>query len=68
MSAEREGPVTIFTVLLWLQSERPDDEDEAALDSAADLAMALAADIALACTTRNRERLAALYAEFAAHV
>lgn len=61
-------PVTIFTVLLWLQSERPEEEDEAALDSAADLARVLAADIAAACAARDAARLAALFAEFAAHV
>ena len=62
------APVTLFTVLLWLQSERPEDEDEAALDSAADLAMVLAPDVTAACAARDATRLAALFAEFASHV
>ena len=61
-------PVVLFTVLLWLQSERPEDVDEAALDSAADLAMVLAPDVTAACAARDATRLAALFAEFASHV
>lgn len=62
------GPVTLFAVMLWLQSQRPEAEDEAALDAATDLAVALAADITTACTARDPAALAALYAEFASHV
>jgi hypothetical protein len=54
--------------MLWLQSQRPEAEDEAALDAATDLAVALAADITTACTARDPAALAALYAEFASHV
>lgn len=61
-------PVTLFAVMLWLQSQRPEAEDEAALDAATDLSVALADDIGKACTGRNHAGLAALYTEFASHV
>lgn len=61
-------PVTLFAVMLWLQSHRPESEDEAALDAATDLSVALAADISKACIARNPLDLAALYTEFSSHV
>lgn len=61
-------PVAIFALLLWQQAERPEDEGEAALDAATDLAVALAGDVAAAVATGDAARLGALYTEFAAHV
>jgi len=60
--------VAVFAVLLWLQSTRSEDENEAALDAATDLAMALAADITAACAARDAVRIDALYARYAPHV
>jgi hypothetical protein len=61
-------PVVIFAVLLWLQSSRSDEENEAALDAATDLAVALAPDVAKACAARDVARIEALYASYVAHV
>lgn len=58
----------IFAVMLWLQSNRSEAEDEAALSSATDLAVAVAAEADAAFRARDPARLAALYAEFAPHV
>ena len=61
-------PVALFAVMLWLQSSRADDENEAAMTAATDIALTLAADVAQACADRNLDRLDALYAKYAAHV
>lgn len=61
-------PVAIFAVLLWLQSARSDPENEAALDAATDLAVALAPDVAAACASHDLAALAALYEKYAPHV
>ena len=61
-------PVAIFAVLLWLQSTRSEDENEAALDAATDLAVALAAEVDKACAARDTRRIAALYARYVSHV
>ena len=60
--------VAIFAVMLWLQSNRSEVEDEAALASATDLALAVAAEADAAFCTHDIAKLAALFAEFAAHV
>jgi hypothetical protein len=60
--------VGIFAVMLWLQSNRSEAEDEAALASATDLALAVAAEADAAIQRRDKAKLSALYAEFAAHV
>jgi len=62
------APVAVFAVLLWLQSERPEDEDEAALASAADLSVALCREVVAACRAGDVIALAALYAKWSAHV
>ncbi len=62
------APVALFAVMLWLQSQRPEAEDEAALDAATELSVALAADVSKACIAGNHPDLAALYTEFASHV
>ena len=54
--------------MLWLQSSRSEAEDEAALVSATDLAVALATEAEAAFAARDGKRLEALYAEFASHV
>ena len=61
-------PVAIFTVILWLQSTRSDDENAEALDAATDLAVVLAQDVAKACAVRDAAKLEALYEKFASHV
>ncbi len=61
-------PVAIFAVLLWLQSSRSDDDNEAALDAATDLGVAVAADVAKVCASRDLGQIAALYAKLVAHV
>lgn len=61
-------PVAVFAVMLWLLSERPEAEDEAALDAATDLALAVAPDVAAAVAAGDAARLQRLFAEFAAHV
>jgi hypothetical protein len=61
-------PVAIFAVLLWLQSARSEHENEAALDAATDLAVAIAPDVARACTDGDTARLTALFEKYAPHV
>ncbi len=61
-------PTAIFAVMLWLQSNRSEAEDEAALASATDLAVALASEAAASFRACDSKRLEALYAEFASHV
>lgn len=61
-------PVAIFAVMLWLQSTRTDDENEAALDAATDLSVALALEVGQACAARDAARIAALFARYASHV
>ncbi len=62
------APVAVFAAMLWMQSDRSEDENEAALAAAADLAVALAGDVGRAASARDAGLLAALFAEFAAHV
>lgn len=61
-------PIAVFAVMLWLQSHRSDAENQAALDAATDLAIAIADDIASACGDRNVAQIAALYEKYAPHV
>ena len=61
-------PVAIFAVLLWLQSARSEQENEAALDAATDLAIAIAHDVARACAEGDIARLTALFEKWAPHV
>lgn len=58
----------VFAVLLWLQSSRSDAENEAALDAAADIALAKADEIAKALAARRLDSLAALYRKYVDHV
>ncbi len=58
----------IFAVMLWMQSNRSVADDEAALASATDLAVAVATEADAAFVAQDSSRLAALYAEFAANV
>lgn len=60
--------VAIFALVLWLQADRSEEEDEAALDSATDLAAALAADVSAAILARDHPRLAALQDRYSSHV
>jgi len=60
--------VAVFAVLLWLQSDRSDAENNAALLAATDLSIAVAGDVAKACSTRNANQIAALYEKYAPHV
>ena len=60
--------VGVFAALLWLQSARLETENLAALDSATDMAVALAPEIAQIFATKDRGRIAALYRKYVAHV
>jgi hypothetical protein len=60
--------VAIFAVMLWLQTDRPDGEDGAALEAAADMALALSAEIARACGSETPLPLSTLFKEFAPRV
>lgn len=60
--------VSIFAVLLWLQSNRSEDENEEALKAATDLAVALAPEVDAACIARDPVRIGSLYSRYAAHV
>jgi hypothetical protein len=61
-------PVAVFAVMLWLVADRSQDGGEAALQAAADLALAMAPDVAAAAGARDAGRIAALLAEFRPHV
>lgn len=61
-------PASLFAVLLWLQSDRTDEDNEAALMAATDIAVARATEIASACAKRDTARIEALYARYVAHV
>lgn len=58
----------LFAVLLWLQSTRSDAENEAALDAAADIALAKTPEITRALSARNLDEIAALYRKYVDHV
>jgi hypothetical protein len=60
--------VSVFAVLLWLLSDRAGDEDDAALEAAVNLSVALAGDVARATETRDATALSRLFGEFADHV
>ena len=60
--------VAIFAVMLWLQTDRPAGEDTAALEAAADMALALSADIARASGSETPVALSTLFKEFAPRV
>ena len=58
----------VFAVLLWLQSARSEAENEAALDAAADIALAKASEVVAAVRTLNRDQLAVLFRKYVDHV
>ena len=60
--------VAIFAVMLWLQTDRPEGEDGAALEAATDMAIALSGEIARGCAAKTPAALAALFKEFAPRV
>lgn len=60
--------VALFAVLLWLQSDRSDSENEAALEAAADIALARAAEVEATVRSRDKALVAALYRRYVAHV
>lgn len=59
---------SIFAVMLWLQSARSEDENEATLLAATDMAVALAPEIAKAVSEKNVDMIAALYQKYVPHV
>mgnify|MGYP000211563005 CR=1 FL=1 len=61
-------PVAVFSVLLWLQSPRSEEDQEAALVSAVDLSLLMASQIEQGCRMRDIEAIAALYGKYAANV
>jgi hypothetical protein len=68
VTASALEPVALFSVMLWLQSGAGEEENEAALSAATDLAVALAGDVETAARAGDAARIAALYLEFASHV
>lgn len=60
--------LAIFAVLLWLQSSRSEAENEAALDSAADITRARSAEITAAVQSNSRDAVAALFRKYVSHV
>jgi hypothetical protein len=61
-------PLAVFALLLWWLSPRPEEDGEAALEAAADIAAVLEAEVAEACARRDEPALAALFERYAAHV
>ncbi len=61
-------PVSLFAVILWLQSDRTDADNETVLTAATDMAVALAAEVAQAFEKRDSAQIAALYAKYVPHV
>lgn len=60
--------VTIFALLLWLQSDCNDPYDQRMLFAAADIAKALAKEIEIAAQERDEGKLIVLFEEFGTHV
>jgi hypothetical protein len=60
--------LAIFAVLLWLQSSRSEAENEAALDSAADITRAKSTEIAAAIQANSKDAVAALFGKYVSHV
>ena len=60
--------VVIFASLLWLLSDRSEDQDNEALLAAQDLALGLRSDIARAAGSGDRTLWRALYEDYAQHV
>ncbi len=58
----------VVAVMLWLQSSRSDAENEAALEAAADIALAKAPELASAVQARDLDRIAAYYRKYVDHV
>lgn len=61
-------PVALFAVMLWIQSDRSEAENEAVLNAATDMSIALASEIAGAFGTRDLDKIEALYARCVPHV
>jgi len=59
---------SIFAVMLWLQSARSQDENEAALAAATDMAVALAPEISRAVAENDVNRIEELYRRYVPHV
>lgn len=60
--------VSLFAVILWLQAARSDDENEAALMAATDMAVAMASQISAAVTQKSADQIAALFSKYVSHV
>ncbi len=61
-------PVAIFAVMLWLLSERSEQENQAALESATDLAVALSDEVVAGCRSRDAAKIESLLRTYACHV
>lgn len=60
--------VSLFAVMLWLQTGRSEEENEAALIAACDMSVALASEISAAVAEKNAPQIAALYKKYVSHV
>lgn len=68
IQAQDVDAVAVFAVLLWLQATRSDSENEAALDAAADIALARAPEVTDTVRSGDMARIAALYQRYVDHV
>lgn len=60
--------IALFAVLLWLQSNRSDNENEAVLEAAADIAVAKGPEVASIVRSGDTKAIAALYRKYVDHV
>lgn len=68
LGKDAAAPVAVFAALLWMMSERAEEDADEALEASTDLSVALAPEIAAAVAARDRDRLASLFEQFAPHV
>jgi hypothetical protein len=68
VSAEAIEPVSMFAVMLWIQSERSEAENLAALNAATDMAVALEPEVSAAFSERDLDRIKRLYIRYVPHV
>lgn len=60
--------VSIFSVMLWIQSERSEAENALVLDAATDMAVACASEVSAALLGRDKVRIEELFARYVPHV
>lgn len=68
VSKETVAQVAVFSVLLYLLSDRDNEDYAKMIQAATNLATALQDEIAQACRTQDGAVLSSLFARYAAHV